>query len=95
MVPTAVGGWRLPTSYRLARNKQSTPIRSDQAMYPDKKKTKLLQDWLRFIQLDEWSESFLDNGYDDLETVKQIERRDLVAIGVPPRQQVSSKQFFL
>ena len=50
---------------------------------------------MRFIQLDEWSESFLDNGYDDLETVKQIERRDLVAIGVPPRQQVSSKQFFL
>ena len=64
-------------------------------MYPDQTKPILLQDWLRFIQLDEWSESFLDNGYDDLETVKQIKRRDLVAIGVPPRQQVIYKQFCL
>ena len=41
-----------------------------------------VKDWLRFLDLDDFSESFIDNGYDDLETVKLIEREDLVAIGV-------------
>ena len=41
-----------------------------------------VEDWLRFLELDNISESFIDNGYDDLETVKLIERDDLVAIGV-------------
>ena len=41
-----------------------------------------VKDWLRFLALDDFSESFIDNGYDDLETVKLIEREDLVAIGV-------------
>ena len=41
-----------------------------------------VKDWLRFLELDDFSASFIDNGYDDLETVKLIERDDLVAIGV-------------
>ena len=38
--------------------------------------------WLNFLQVGEYSNSFLDNGYDDLETVKQIRVEDLRAIGV-------------
>ena len=38
--------------------------------------------WLNFLQVGEYSDSFLDNGYDDLETVKQIRLEDLRAIGV-------------
>ena len=36
----------------------------------------------RFLDLEEYSEGFIENGYDDLETVKLIEREDLIAIGV-------------
>ena len=32
--------------------------------------------------MEEYSEGFLENGYDDMETVKLIERDDLIAIGV-------------
>ena len=38
--------------------------------------------WLNFLQVGEYSNSFLVNGYDDLETVKQIRLEDLRAIGV-------------
>ena len=34
------------------------------------------------LDLEEYCEGFLENGYDDLETVKLIEREDLIAIGV-------------
>ena len=44
--------------------------------------TNIVTDWLRFLDLEEYSEGFLENGYDDLETVKLIELADLVAIGV-------------
>ena len=46
-----------------------------------------VQDWLRFLELDEFYESFIDNGYDDLETVKLIKKDDLEAIGVVSREQ--------
>lgn len=46
-----------------------------------------VRDWLRFLELDDFSESFIDNGYDDLETVKLIEREDLIAIGVQSLEQ--------
>ena len=39
-------------------------------------------DLSRFLDLEEYSEGFLENGYDDLETVKLIELADLLAIGV-------------
>jgi len=42
----------------------------------------IVNDWLRFLDLEEYCEGFLENGYDDLETVKLIEREDLIAIGV-------------
>lgn len=37
--------------------------------------------WLRMLNLAQYSQSFIDNGYDDLETVKLIEIEDLEAIG--------------
>ena len=38
--------------------------------------------WLRFLHVGEYSDRFIDNGYDDLETVKLIKEEDLRAIGV-------------
>ena len=46
--------------------------------------------WLRFLNIQEYTERFLDNGYDDLETVKQIGRADLRAIGVEEEVQVGA-----
>lgn len=39
-------------------------------------------EWLRALGLPQYSESFLDNGYDDLEICKQVGDPDLDAIGV-------------
>ena len=44
--------------------------------------TSVIRNWLKFLDVDEYSDSFIDNGYDDLETVKLIERRDLEATGL-------------
>ena len=38
--------------------------------------------WLRFLHVEEYSSNFLDNGYDDLETVKQMKEEDIRAIGI-------------
>ena len=38
--------------------------------------------WLRFLNIEEYSERFIDNGYDDLETVKMIGEDDLKAMGI-------------
>lgn len=38
--------------------------------------------WLGFLHMDQYTQEFLDNGYDDLETVKQVGPADLDAIGV-------------
>ena len=38
--------------------------------------------WLKFLQMDRYLQDFVDNGYDDFETVKQIGPEDLHAIGV-------------
>jgi hypothetical protein len=51
-----------------------------------------VRDWLHFLELDGFSEGFIDNGYDDLETVKLIEREDLEAIGV---QSLAQQEFLL
>ena len=37
--------------------------------------------------MDEYLDNFIDNGYDDLETVKLIKREDVEAIGVIEQQQ--------
>ena len=42
----------------------------------------IVVEWLTFLQLGHYSKGFLDNGYDDLETVKKIGPADLDAIGV-------------
>ena len=46
----------------------------------------IIKIWLKSLNIEEYSESFIDNGYDDLETVKQIKREDLVAIGVSEKE---------
>ncbi|XP_046392239.1 sterile alpha motif domain-containing protein 5-like [Ischnura elegans] len=42
----------------------------------------IVAEWLRSLQLGRYAESFLDNGYDDLEICKQVGDPDLDAIGV-------------
>ena len=42
----------------------------------------IVQEWLSFLQLPHYAPAFLDNGYDDLETVKQMREEDLRAIGI-------------
>lgn len=42
----------------------------------------IVYEWLKTLQLAHYVESFVDNGYDDLEVCKQIGDPDLDAIGV-------------
>lgn len=42
----------------------------------------IVYEWLKTLQLAQYVESFVDNGYDDLEVCKQIGDPDLDAIGV-------------
>ncbi|XP_066149643.1 SAM and SH3 domain-containing protein 1-like isoform X1 [Euwallacea fornicatus] len=42
----------------------------------------IVTEWLKSLRLGQYSESFIDNGYDDLEICKQIGDPDLDAIGV-------------
>lgn len=44
--------------------------------------TNIVTEWLKSLRLGQYSESFIDNGYDDLEICKQIGDPDLDAIGV-------------
>ena len=45
-------------------------------------KTSAVGAWLHFLQMDQYYQEFIDNGYDDLETAKKIGAEDLDAIGV-------------
>lgn len=42
----------------------------------------LVEDWLKHLGYTEYTQSFIDNGYDDIEVCKQIGSADLDAIGV-------------
>ena len=42
--------------------------------------------WLRTLDQEHLFDSFLENGYDDLETVKQMGEEDLLAIGVEDQE---------
>ena len=42
----------------------------------------IVVEWLNFLQLGHYASDFIDNGYDDLETVKRVGPEDLDAIGV-------------
>lgn len=42
----------------------------------------IVVEWLRSLHLGQYADSFLDNGYDDLEICKQVGDPDLDAIGV-------------
>ena len=48
----------------------------------DSKEPNIEVEWLGFLHLEHYSKGFIDNGYDDLETVKRIGPADLDAIGV-------------
>ena len=41
----------------------------------------IVVEWLNFLQLGHYASEFIDNGYDDLETVKRVGPEDLDAIG--------------
>lgn len=41
-----------------------------------------VEDWLRSLGLLHYAQSFYDNGYEDIETVKQIDIQDLNAIDI-------------
>lgn len=42
----------------------------------------IVREWLKYLDLEQYYDSFVDNGYDDLEMCKQIGEDDLDAIGV-------------
>jgi hypothetical protein len=48
----------------------------------DNEGTNIVHEWLCFLQLSHYAPAFIDNGYDELEVVKQIGPADLDALGV-------------
>ncbi|CAG5136121.1 unnamed protein product, partial [Candidula unifasciata] len=56
-------------------------------MASDSNNSSIIENWLRSVNLVQYTQAFLDNGYDDLEVCKQIGEADLDAIGVPRDQQ--------
>lgn len=48
----------------------------------DVREENIIENWLRSLDLALYTQSFLDNGYDDLEICKQVGEEDLDAIGV-------------
>ena len=60
--------------YHTGKNTGDTDSNDDEA--------NIVAEWLTFLQLGHYSKGFLDNGYDELETVKRIGPADLDAIGV-------------
>lgn len=54
----------------------------DSYKYIECSEANIVVEWLNFLQLGHYSKGFLDNGYDDLETVKKVGPADLDAIGV-------------
>ena len=55
---------------------------SDVSSEEDLCKTSAIMAWLHFLQMHQYYQEFIDNGYDDLETAKKIGLEDLDAIGV-------------
>ncbi|KAK6187805.1 hypothetical protein SNE40_005748 [Patella caerulea] len=46
----------------------------------------IVEGWLRSLNLVQYTQSFIDNGYDDLEVCKQIGELDLDAIGIAKKE---------
>lgn len=55
---------------------------SDAAKASKMASSNIVCEWLRALGLAQYAQSFLDNGYDDLEICKQVGDPDLDAIGV-------------
>lgn len=51
-------------------------------MLDNSEQDNIVAEWLRSLGLTQYSPSFYDNGYDELELCKQIQDEDLDAIGV-------------
>ena len=66
----------------MEENKWIQTKKDDMTENGDCKEPNIVVEWLNFLQLEHYSKGFLDNGYDDLETVKRIGPADLDAIGV-------------
>jgi hypothetical protein len=64
----------------LTTSSRSTPTVSKYK--EDSEAANIVVEWLHFLQLGSYANDFLDNGYDDLETVKRVGPEDLDAIGV-------------
>ena len=62
-----------------ASHRNSATANQDQSRSEE---ANIVVEWLHFLQLGPYAQDFLDNGYDDLETVKRIGPEDLDAIGV-------------
>lgn len=67
--------------YHLSNN---LALKADFSRFPKMMSSGLsiVYEWLKTLQLCQYVESFVDNGYDDLEVCKQIGDPDLDAIGV-------------
>ena len=63
---------------QIAMGKSSSDVSSEE----DLCKSSAIGAWLHFLQMDQYYQEFIDNGYDDLETAKKIGAEDLDAIGV-------------
>jgi len=61
-----------------APSSSNAPVTSSELSH----EANIVVEWLHFLQLGHYASDFLDNGYDDLETVKRIGPEDLDAIGV-------------
>ena len=80
----------LPRDSHLSEN--NNPLHETWSIIPNKnedshkfnecREANIVVEWLNFLQLGHYSKEFVDNGYDDLETVKRIGPADLDAIGV-------------
>ncbi|ESO82032.1 hypothetical protein LOTGIDRAFT_170443 [Lottia gigantea] len=46
----------------------------------------IVEGWLRSLNMVQYTQSFIDNGYDDLEVCKQIGELDLDAIGINKKE---------
>lgn len=65
------------TEFRLFRTRDRS-VSADRTMATGN----IVAEWLRSLHLGQYAESFIDNGYDDLEICKQVGDPDLDAIGV-------------
>ena len=60
----------------------ATSANNNKSSTTNERGNNIVVEWLTFLQLGQYASDFLDNGYDELEVVKQVGPADLDAIGV-------------